>query len=50
MASSEELHDMISQHMEGYAKQEICSRHLEKTCPREMSTLTADEQKTGLAD
>ena len=50
VASSEELHDMISQHMEGYEKQEICYRHLEKTFPRDIFAMSEDEQKRELEE
>ncbi len=50
MASSEELHDMISQHMEGYEKQEICYRHLEKIFPRDIFAMSEDEQKRELEE
>ncbi len=36
VASAEALHDMISQYMDGYEKQEICYRYLEKSFPRDI--------------
>ena len=36
---------MISRHMEGYEKQEICYTHLEKTFSRDIFGMSADQQK-----
>lgn len=50
IASAEDLHNMISQHMEGYEKQEICYRHLEKSFPRDIFGMSDDEQKRELEE
>ena len=50
VASSEELHDMISKHMEGYEKREICYSHIEKSFPRDIPGMSADEQKRQLEE
>ena len=41
---------MISRHMEGYEKQEICYTHLEKTFPRDIFGMSADQQKRELEE
>ncbi len=50
MASAEELHDMISKHMEGYEKREICYSHIEKSFPRDILGVSEDEQKRQLEE
>ncbi len=50
VASAEALHDRISQYMDGYEKQEICYRHLEKSFPRDIFMLSADEKKRELEE
>ena len=50
LASTKDLNDMISRHMEGYEKQEICYTHLEKTFPRDIFGMNADQQKRELEE
>lgn len=50
LSSAEDLHDMISQHMKGYKKKEICYTHLAKTFPRDIFGMSADEQKRELKE
>ena len=50
LASTKDLNDMISRHMEGYEKQEICYTHLEKTFPRDIFGMSIDQQKRELEE